>query len=163
MGEGAIRVTTPEVVEDTGEQAFQGEGSGARRLTTRRVRPPSLAALWAATRREAADQLARWPLWAPVAYGGGAAIYLALMDEPPLWLALVPSGLAVAACWLARRGHGRRGLVVGAALVAFLAAGFLTAKVRALRVASPVVPALRAAEVHGWVVDVAPPSQSGSG
>lgn len=105
--------------------------------------------------------MARWPLWAPVAYGGGSALYFALMDEPPLWAAVMLAVLAFGAAAAARRMNGRRVLMVAAALLAFLGAGFLTAKVRTVRVAAPVVPALQAAEVEGWVVDVAPPSESG--
>ncbi|HRD27507.1 MAG TPA: hypothetical protein PLO65_04315, partial [Caulobacter sp.] len=50
----------------------------------------------ALVRAEIAEQARRWTLWAPVAFGLGAAGYLALREEPPLWLAAPLAALAVA-------------------------------------------------------------------
>ena len=112
-------------------------------------------------RREAAAQLDRWPLWAPVAFGGGAAVYFGLLIEPPLWLPLLLLLCAVGLALAARRFGAVRMVGIGCALLAFMAAGFAAAKVRTLRAAAPIVPALKAVTVEGWVVDVAAPSRTG--
>jgi competence protein ComEC len=96
-----------------------------------------------------------------VAFGGGAAIYFGLMDEPPLWLAVIATGLALVGVTMARRRLAPPAVIIAAALAAFLAAGFLTAKVRTLNAAHPILAPQQAAQVDGWVVDVAPPSESG--
>ena len=78
----------------------------------------------------------RWPLWLPVALGGGAALYFAWGSEPPLWFALAALALAVPA------GLGaRRWFVLGlvAALALALALGFAIAKLRQEQVAAPVL------------------------
>jgi competence protein ComEC len=111
---------------------------------------------------ETADQAERLGLWAPVAFGLGAATYLALGREPPLWLAVtamaIASALAALAWWFRRR------LVVTASTV-FLclgAAGFLVAKVHSDRVAAPIAPVRSGvATVSGWVVDIDTPSEKG--
>jgi hypothetical protein len=41
-------------------------------------------------REEVAAQAERWSLWTPVAFGLGAAAYLQLRVEPPLWRDLGP-------------------------------------------------------------------------
>jgi competence protein ComEC len=113
-------------------------------------------------RTEAAAQVDRVFLWVPVAFGLGAAIYLGLKSEPPLWpaaAAAVTLGLgAGVAAW---RGAGRA-LIGALVLAAMIAAGFSVAKLRSDRVAAPIVPAgLGVAEVEGYVVDVDTPSASG--
>lgn len=108
---------------------------------------------------EAKAQIDRWPLWTPVAFGAGAAIYFGLKAEPPLMLGgglfLVALALTVAA-----RLWGRsQGLVVALTLLAFLAAGFGNAAWVAHRVAAPRIPAdYGVGSVEGWVVDVSSPS-----
>ena len=50
----------------------------------------------------------RWRLWAPVAYGGGAALYFALLEEPPFWPLALMAAVATALWFGARRlGFGR--------------------------------------------------------
>ncbi len=115
----------------------------------------------AVLRGEIADQVDRWTLWAPVAFGLGCAGYMTLRVEPPTALAV---GLALAALALVAvaRRLGPAGAVVIAALLAFTAAGFLSGRIRTLQVAAPVAPAeQRARVIEGWVVDVASPGASG--
>lgn len=113
------------------------------------------------------DQLARQAdrstLWMPVALGLGAAGYLALKVEPPLWLLIdLAAPLVGLAIWSARRGHNQA-VVMVCVLLACAACGALAGKVRAIRVATPVAPASdRARLVEAWVVDVASPGASGA-
>jgi competence protein ComEC len=113
-------------------------------------------------RDQVAAQSLRWRLWAPVAFGCGAAIYFALKSEPPLWpLAL---GAAVGAgAWLAARrlGAGRM-VTLPLMLLACLALGLAVAKVRTERVTAPIAPALaEPTVVEGWVLDVDSPGDRG--
>ncbi len=132
------------------------EADAERRPTTR------LARAWAGVRANVAAQAARWPLWTPVAFGGGAAIYLGLKTEPALWLLTVLGLAAVALAVTARRLSS--GLAAPlAVLLACLALGALAGKARTERVRAPVVPAdLGVTLVEGWVVDVAAPGATGS-
>ena len=72
-------------------------------LSTRFRRLPSVGALGRGALAEAAAQLDRVFLWIPVAFGLGAAIYLGLKSEPPLWPAAAAAALlgvgAVAVAW----------------------------------------------------------------
>ena len=97
-----------------------------------------------------------------MALGLGAAGYLGLKIEPPLWLLIdIAVPLVVLAGWSARRGHSRA-VVTLLVLFACVACGALAGKVRALRVATPVAPASsRVKVVEAWVVDVARPGASG--
>jgi competence protein ComEC len=168
VGEGAIRVTT-------GRAA--GEGSDidiplddqpapkpgwAPRFSTRFRRLPSWATVWREAKIEVAVQVDRVVLWTPVAFGIGAAAYLGLKIEPPLWpfLALAAAGVgaALAVRWIWRN----RAASAIAALVAVAVLGALAGKVRTEVVAAPVIPAgFGVAAVDGWVTDVANPSDSG--
>ncbi|MBP7704380.1 MAG: ComEC/Rec2 family competence protein [Caulobacter sp.] len=133
------------------------EGRAAPLSTLRKV-ADSLAGL----RGQVADQAQRWMLWAPVAFGLGAAAFMTLRFEPDLWIAASVVALAVALAVMARRLPNAAGLTVLTALLAFAAAGFLAGKVRSTLVAAPVVPVeQRARMVEGWVVDVASPGTSG--
>ena len=111
--------------------------------------------------RQVADQATRWPLWAPVAFGGGAAAYFGLRTEPPLWLAAALALSAIAAALVVRQRRASPWVLIACALLAFAGSGFLAAKVRTLRAAAPILPPMAAALVEGWVVDVASPSQTG--
>jgi competence protein ComEC len=78
----------------------------------------------------------RWPLWLPVAFGVGIAIYFSLAAEPPTWSGPAGVALTAAACLLGRR----RTLPLIAALVTGAAAlGFTAAQVRTAWVAAPVI------------------------
>ncbi len=125
-------------------------------------RLPSVAEVVAALRAEVAGQADRVALWAPVAFGLGAASYLGLKVEPPLWVALVLAGCGGVLAAAARQGSRNRGTIAAAALVALGAFGFLTAKIHSDRVAAPIVPARGGvATVEGWVVDIENPSERG--
>lgn len=134
-----------------------GPGDEAAALSMGRRAAHSLAVL----RAEIADQVDRWTLWAPVAFGLGCAGYMTLKVEPATPVAAGLMLAAVAAVAAARR-LGRAGVLAVAALLAFTAAGFLSGRIRTLQVAAPVAPAeQRARIVEGWVVDVASPGASG--
>ncbi|WP_426051517.1 hypothetical protein [Brevundimonas sp. SL161] len=104
MGEGAKRVTT------WGEEAVgMGEGSERAALIPPDAAKPSLSArLRAWAWDEVLAQSMRWRLWAPVAFGGGAAVYFALRQEPPLWPPAV-AAVSATGVWLGakllRRGR----------------------------------------------------------
>jgi competence protein ComEC len=107
-------------------------------------------------------QAQRWFLWAPVAFGGGCAIYLSLLSEPqaiPLAvLAAACAGMAVAI----RRWHSAPRLaVIGATLLAFLACGLLAGKLRTQAITAPLITHKTTGEVSGWVIDVASPGNGG--
>lgn len=108
-----------------------------------------------------AGQGARWKLWTPVAFGGGAAVYFVLLREPQAWVAWVMLAVAAAGFFASRRAGG---LALRAALVltACGLAGFAAAKIRVERVKAPVAGAeARPQRLEGWVVDVAAPGQGG--
>jgi competence protein ComEC len=104
----------------------------------------------------------RASLWTPVAFGGGAAIYLAPRREPQLWplklLTMILIGVALAA----RRWAPHRAMGVVCALMAVVAMGLCAAKLHSDMIAAPIVPnGLGVVPVEGWVVDVASPSDTG--
>ncbi|MBX7247703.1 MAG: ComEC family competence protein [Caulobacteraceae bacterium] len=107
-------------------------------------------------------QTDRWMLWAPVAFGGGCAVYLGLRSEPPLWPLLAIALVCMLGAWAARG----RGWIAGnlvALMVAALACGMVTSKVRQMRVDAPRAPASRGLiTVEGWVVDVDSPGAKGA-
>lgn len=101
-------------------------------------------------------------LWVPVAFGLGAAAYLGVRTEPPLWPA-AELALALGLGWMAAawRGAGRAA-TAALLLAAAAAAGFAVGKLRSDHVAAPILPAgLGVDEVAGYVVDVDTPGQSG--
>lgn len=111
---------------------------------------------------EVRAQADRALLWTPVAYGLGAAAYLGLKTEPPLWPLVLMATAAVAAAVAARRWGRHRGLVIASALLAVTACGLAGAKLRTLAAAAPIAPAnLGVVPIEGWVVDVANPSPRG--
>ena len=77
----------------------------------------------------------RWPLWLPVALGGGDALYFALAREPQPWAAWLAGGAGGGYRWPRSLGWRR----IGCALLAALALGFALAKWREIRVAAPVL------------------------
>ena len=108
---------------------------------------------------EAAAQWVRAPLWRPVAFGAGAAIYFAQSTEPGLWPWMGALGLVLIIwVWLARRG-APRGVLVPLSLLAFALAGFGVADTRACLVDAPIVPVgMGPVTVEGDVVDIRSPS-----
>jgi competence protein ComEC len=121
----------------------------------RGLRLPSLGALAAQARGEAEAQSHRWMLGAPIALGGGAATYFALTAEPPLWPLLALTVTAAAVTAAVQRWGRHRALGILALYLALFALGVTAAKVRTLRVATPIAPATEAARIEGWVTDVA--------
>ncbi|AAK23879.1 ComEC/Rec2 family competence protein [Caulobacter vibrioides] len=119
------------------------------------------AARWALT-AELANNLDRRFLWAPVAFGLGAAAYLEVRVEPALWGLTLLAGVIGLAAWGARRWNAPPLLVVLLGLIAFGAAGAWAAKVRSERVAAPVMDGERIVRrVDGFVVDVVSPGAGG--
>src|SRR5580658_3617670 len=155
VGDGAMRVTT-------GGSDIALPGRRARALSTRLPRLPSAAALAGLALSEARAQAGRLFIWLPVAFGIGAALYLGLKSEPPLWPAATGAvALAGGAAIAAWRGWPRA-LIAVLVLAAAMAAGFSVAKLRSDHVAAPIVPpGLGVAEIEGYVVDVDTPSQTG--
>jgi competence protein ComEC len=171
-----MRVTTGLSAGDEADIEFPDAGAGpprageaapprrwARGLSTRGAKLPSLAAVWAAIGAEARAQIDRGFLWAPVAFGVGAAAYLGLLREPPFW-PLAAAALAAVACALALRrwAPGRvAGLLAG--LAAAAVCGLADGKLHADQAAGPIAPPrLGMVAIEGWVVDVASPSQTGA-
>jgi competence protein ComEC len=124
---------------------------------------PSLAARAADfLRAQVADQTLRWRLWAPVAFGGGCAVYFALKTEPPAW-PLIAGAVLAAGLWLGARRMGlARVWTLGLMLVACFALGIAAAKLRTDAVAAPIAPAMaEPTVVEGWVIDVDSPGAAG--
>ncbi|MDR3507274.1 MAG: ComEC/Rec2 family competence protein [Caulobacteraceae bacterium] len=111
---------------------------------------------------EVQAQADRASLWTPVAFGAGAAVYLGLKREPPLWpLALAAVCLAVLAL-AARRWVHHRGVVIAVSLMAVVSAGLLAGKLHSDAVAAPIIPPhFGVVPIEGWVMDVANPSATG--
>lgn len=120
------------------------------------------ARLWRSARDEVNNNLDRRFLWAPVAFGLGAAAYLEARVEPALWvLGVLAASLGVAA-WAARRWNAPAIVAVLLGLATFGATGTFAAKVRSERVAAPVVAGERVVRrVEGFVVDVVSPGAGG--
>lgn len=149
----------------TGVEEAAGMGAGSDRVA---LIPPDAAtpsvservAGW--LRDQAAAQTLRWRLWAPVAFGGGAAIYFALKTEPPLWPLVLFAALTSMIWLVARRLGARRALTLPLMLLACLALGFAVSKVRTDRVTAPIAPAMAEPTiVEGWVLDVDSPGDRG--
>lgn len=92
-------------------------------------------------------------LLCPTAFGLGAAAYLGLSADPPLWAGMGLALATAALAWAARASWGARdGRAFGLLLAAFLAAGFLAADLRTRALTEPRVEASeRARLVTGWV------------
>ncbi len=145
------------------ESAGMGEGSErAALIPSDAAKPSPTARVRAWLIAQVAAQTLRWRLWAPVAFGVGAAVYFGLRQEPALW----PGALVavVATCvWLGAKARGAgRSVSLPLMLVACLALGFAGAKLRTDRVAAPIAPAMAEPTViEGWVVDVDSPGDRG--
>lgn len=77
-----------------------------------------------------------WILWLPVFFGIGIIIYFSLPFEPPITFAIVATILPLAISYYLRF---HRALMWLAIIVALIAAGFLTANLRALTVNAPML------------------------
>ncbi len=107
-------------------------------------------------------QEGRLALWAPVAFGAGAASYLALKSEPPLWPAAAALALLSLVALGVRIHAGSRAAVALSTLGALAAAGFFVAKLHSDRIAAPIAPDnLGMVAVQGFVVDIENPSERG--
>jgi competence protein ComEC len=115
---------------------------------------------WAAdiahrVRNTISRQIDHWPLWRPVAFGSGAALYFR-PDEPystPLILGLCLGVLA--ATLLSVRLKHPRSVTLGLILFAFGLGGYLVADMRTKMVDAPVIPEhLGSVRVIGDVVDI---------
>ena len=113
-------------------------------------------------RGQVADQTLRWRLWAPVAFGGGCAVYFALKSEPPAW-PLIGAAVLTAALWFgARRMALARVWTLGLMLLACFALGGAVAKLRTNAVLAPIAPSMaEPTVVEGWVIDVDSPGSVG--
>jgi competence protein ComEC len=101
-------------------------------------------------------------LWSPVAFGAGAALYLALPREPVAIVAYGLLALAAALFWSVRRFALGRAATVALVLVAFAVAGFAAAKLRTQAVRAPIAPAGGGVRlIEGFVVDIASPGLGG--
>ena len=154
VGEGAKRVTTSGV-EASGE-VMAGVIPPVRPLHSVRAR------LGGFLRAQLVSQTLRWRLWAPVAMGGGCAVYFALKTEPATW-PLLTFALLSAAVWLGARRLGlARIATLPLMLLACFALGLAVAKLRTDAVAAPIAPALsEPTVVEGWVMDVDSPGAAG--
>ncbi len=98
-----------------------------------------------------------------MAYGAGAAAYLGLKVEPPLWPLMGLAVLAAVIAAAARQWASSRGVAILAALLAVAACGLAGAKLRSDLAAAPIAPAhLGVVPVEGFVVDIANPSDHGA-
>ncbi len=94
-------------------------------------------------------------LWAPVAFGAGAALYLGAPGEPPA--GLIPVFWALAALCFAGAilARGRPFALYAVALTGLVACGFAHVETRARALAETMVaPPERAVEVTGWIEEV---------
>lgn len=113
-------------------------------------------------RRQVLAQSLRWRLWAPVALGGGCAVYFALKAEPPAWPLLAFAALTAAAWLGAKRRRLDRVWTLPLMLLACFALGLAVAKLRTDAVTAPIAPAMsEPTVVEGWVVDVDSPGAAG--
>jgi competence protein ComEC len=99
-----------------------------------------------------AEERERWPLWGPVLFATGIAIYFALPAEPAWWAGPLALGaLLVAACGLRRQQVAALVLLAAAAC----AAGLTVAQVRAHYVAAPVLERRHGpSEIEGRIISV---------
>ena len=101
-------------------------------------------------------------LWVPVAFGSGAATYLGLKIEPPVWIGWALLAVFGVLAGIVGRFSRRRDAIAVTGLAALAAAGFLVAKIHSDRVAAPIAREnLGMVSVEGWVVDIATPSERG--
>lgn len=161
VGEGAIRVTTGRSDIELETISIAGAQSERAAPISTAFRPrPSFRRIATWLVDQASVQ--SWTLWSPVAFGAGAALYLALPREPVAIVAYGMLALAAALFWGVRRFALGRAATVALVLVAFAVAGFSAAKLRTQAVRAPVAPAGGGVRlIEGFVVDIASPGQGG--
>lgn len=95
----------------------------------------------------------RLPLLIPIAWGGGAAVYFALLSEPPVWPLGIGTLIAIAAAWRVRR----QAIWFYLSLYALCALlGFINAGVQTMRMHAPVlVKSVFWKQVSGHVDEIA--------
>jgi competence protein ComEC len=99
----------------------------------------AFVARWRARIYELAEaERTRWPLWLPVPFGAGIAVYFALPVEPVSATILAALGIALSAMSLSAAST-RSGSRATLALIAAFALGFAVAKLRQESVAAPVL------------------------
>lgn len=97
-----------------------------------------------------------------MAFGVGAAIYLALPAEPLTAVALAALGFAGAILLACARWSLGRAVTIAVTLLAFGLAGFAAGKLRTQNVRAPIAPAGGGLQtIQGFVLDVASPGQGG--
>ena len=176
VGDGAMRVTTDLAGEGSGaDMTIPIEGGRrapvggwaspwrwAAGLITPSGRLPSLREIGAGLTAEVGAQWDRILLWTPVAFGGGAAVYLALKTEPSPILAAAVAAVCVIVAVVARVATTSKLALTVTGMAAVAACGFLVAKLHSNAVAAPIAPSgLGVVSVEGWVVDVDTPSERG--
>ncbi|WP_373257685.1 ComEC/Rec2 family competence protein [Brevundimonas sp.] len=126
------------------------------------TKPTAASRILAFLSAQVAAQTLRWRMWAPVAFGGGCAVYFGLKVEPPLWPLLLIAAVA-AGVWLISRWRGAARLwTLPLMLLACFALGLAVSKLRTDAVAAPIAPAMaEPTVVEGWVVDVDSPGSAG--
>jgi competence protein ComEC len=96
-----------------------------------------------------------WPLWRPVAFGTGAALYF--RPEEPCSIALV-AGLCLAAgvaAWVTARLSAARAMTIVLILIGFGLGGYLISDFRTRLVDAPIIPErLGSVRIVGDVVDI---------
>jgi competence protein ComEC len=145
-------------IQDQAEAAQDRASNGLGDSPSRR-----LAQGFAALSGAILAQSDRLVLWLPVAFGLGAAAYLSVRFEPPLWPLALAFGVMAALCvWQYRRGAGM-GALIGLTLASALLAGGLVAKLRTDRFSPSNLPQASSQPVwvEGYVVDVLSPGKSG--
>ena len=107
-------------------------------------------------RETLASERDRWPLWLPVALGTGAGGYFALPFEPSAAVAWIALGLTWAMATAAILGRARWRFAFVPALAAALLLGFGLAKLREVRVHTPVLARGVVAHLTGRLVSREP-------
>lgn len=97
-------------------------------------------------------------VWLPVCLGAGILIYFALPTEPS---AVAVGGMTLATALLAWASHRRAGPFRLTIVLAFVAAGAATMKLRTDLVSTPKLPREMTAEATGWVAEREAAARSG--
>lgn len=113
---------------------------------------PDRFKLW--THKAIDMQAGRLFLWLPVAFGAGAALYLALLFEPSWWWVVLPTILMFVVVWLIRRMNWNSYLYGFALLLLFFSLGMTVCKLRAEHVRAPVLdPSQTNYSLQAFVID----------